>query len=188
MSIDKNKVFNVKNRSAGMVLYKIPELNIRREFAPGETKRATYDELEKLSFQSGGRALMNRYLQITNTEVINDLNLTAEPEYYMNEQQIMDLLKNGSLDAFLDCLDFAPEGVIDLIKQYAVSLPLNDIAKRNAIKEKTGFDVDKAVANNIQDKAVEVADKPARRVQPVAEAGRRTSTNYKVVNTEATEN
>ncbi len=184
MSIDKNLFFNVKNRSAGMVLYKIPEMNIRREFAPGEVKRASYDELEKLSFQSGGRALMNRYLQITNAEVINELNLTAEPEYYMSEQQIMDLLKSGSLDAFLDCLDFAPEGVIDLIKQYAVSLPLNDIEKRNAIKEKTGFDVDKAVANNIQDKAVETAEKPARRVQSAAETGRRTSTDYKIVSIE----
>ena len=31
-------ICNVKNRSAGMVVYRIPEMGIRREFAPGETK------------------------------------------------------------------------------------------------------------------------------------------------------
>jgi len=39
-------------------------------------------------------------------------------------------MKTGSLDEFLDCLDFAPEGVTDLIKTLAVELPLNDVAKR----------------------------------------------------------
>ena len=52
---------------------------------------------------------------------------------------------NGSLDEFLDCLDFAPEGVRELIKVLAVELPLNDVAKRKAIFEKLGFNVDKAI-------------------------------------------
>jgi hypothetical protein len=54
-------------------------------------------------------------------------------------------MQNGSLDEFLDCLDFAPEGVIDLIKTLAVELPLNDVAKREAILNKTGFNVDNAI-------------------------------------------
>lgn len=45
-----NKNFNVKNRSASVVVYKIPEENIRREFAPGESKRISYAELEKLTY------------------------------------------------------------------------------------------------------------------------------------------
>jgi hypothetical protein len=40
------------------------------------------------------------------------------------------LLKNGSKEAFLDCLDFAPEGVLDLIKKFAVELPLDNYDKR----------------------------------------------------------
>ena len=43
--------YNVKNRSAGAVLYTIPEDNIRRRFAPGETKRISYEELLHLSYQ-----------------------------------------------------------------------------------------------------------------------------------------
>ena len=42
--------YNVKNRSAGIVLYKIPEQGITRRFAPGETKRLSYEELLQLSY------------------------------------------------------------------------------------------------------------------------------------------
>lgn len=62
--MDSNKIYIVKNRSDGMVVYSIPEKNIRREFSPGESKKISFEELEKLSFQSGGRALMQDYLQI----------------------------------------------------------------------------------------------------------------------------
>ena len=56
-------IYNVKNRSASMVIYRIPEENIRREFAPGEVKKISLDELTKLSYQSGGQALMANFLQ-----------------------------------------------------------------------------------------------------------------------------
>ena len=54
-------IYNVKNRSASMVIYRIPEENIRREFAPGEVKKISLDELTKLSYQSGGQALMANF-------------------------------------------------------------------------------------------------------------------------------
>jgi hypothetical protein len=38
MEFDMKKLVNVKNRSAGTVIYKIPDHNIRREFSIGETK------------------------------------------------------------------------------------------------------------------------------------------------------
>jgi len=42
--------YKVKNRSAGVVLYKIPEDSVVRRFAPGETKRISYEELLHLSY------------------------------------------------------------------------------------------------------------------------------------------
>lgn len=90
--MDKNKIYNVKNRSSSMVVYSIPEDGIRREFAPGETKRITFGELEKLTYQSGGKVVLNSYLQVTDAEVQNELNIHAEPEYFMDEAQVVDLL------------------------------------------------------------------------------------------------
>ena len=48
--ITQTTMYNVKNRSSSMVVYKIPETNLRREFAPGETKRIPFGELEKLTY------------------------------------------------------------------------------------------------------------------------------------------
>lgn len=185
--ISKDTMYNVKNRSASMVVYKIPESNIRREWQPGETKRISFGELEQLSYQAGGRELMANFLQVIEDEVTNDLGIDNQPEYYMSEQQIIELISNGSLEAFLDALDFAPIGVLDLIKKYSVSLPITDIAKRDALKTKTGFDVDKAIANERADKEVEAAKTSTDNSAPAAAsapAGRRTTTNYKVVKQE----
>ena len=178
-----NKMYIVKNRSASMVVYKIPEDGIRREFAPGESKKISYSELEKLSYQSGGRALMANFLQITDETVTENLNIHTEAEYYMSEEQIIDLIKNGSLDAFLDCLDYAPVGVIDLLKKYAVALPVTDINKRQALKDKTGFDVDVAIKNAEAEKAEDngAEDNQITPIKTAAPAGRRATPNYKIV-------
>ena len=174
-----NNVYNVKNRSAGMVVYKIPEDGIRREFAPGETKKISFKELEKLSYQSGGRALMTNFLQIYDEKVTQELNIHTENEYYMSEEQIKELLVSGSLAAFLDCLDYAPIGVIDLIKKFAVMLPLNDVEKRQALLAKTGFDVSKALEHIREEKADDIAETVNNNTTTTS--GRRTTTNYKVV-------
>ena len=189
--INQTDMYNVKNRSSSVVVYSIPESNLRRTFAPGETKRIPFSELEKLTYQPGGRELIANFLQIMEEEVTQDLNIHREPEYNMSEEQVRDLILNGSLDAFLDALDFAPIGVIDFIKSLSVSLPITAFKKREALLKKTGFDVDKAIAN---DKASKESDEPSsiledvspnkrRVVQEEAPQGRRTTGNgYKVIN------
>lgn len=183
--MESSKILKVKNRSASLAVYSIPEINIRREFAPGETKNITYGELEKLSYQPGGRAIMQNFLQIIDPEATGDLGINREPEYDLSEQQIVDLMTKGSLDAFLDCLDFAPVGVIDLIKKFSVSLPLNDIDKRDALKKKTGFDVTVALANmqkEKEDMETPAVENKERRVKTEsAPEGRRTTPKYNVV-------
>ena len=192
--ITQDTMYNVKNRSSSVVVYRIPETNLRREFAPGEVKKVPFGELEKLTFQAGGRELLENFLQILEEPVTDELSIHRELEYNMSEAQIRDLLLSGSLDAFLDALDFAPIGVIDLIKTMAVSLPLTDLNKRRALKEKTGFDVDRALVHIEEEREVEkaAANKldtseaaPARRVKTEsATPTRRTTPSYKVVNKE----
>jgi hypothetical protein len=60
--MSNDTMYNVKNRSAGLVGYKIAESGIRREFYPGETKQVSFEELQQLSYQPGGRELMAEYL------------------------------------------------------------------------------------------------------------------------------
>ena len=122
---------------------------------------------------------MANFLQIQSEGVPKSLGMNVEPEYYMTEAQIVDLLKNGSLDAFLDCLEFAPLGVIELIKNFAVQLPLDNYEKRQALKAKTGFDVDAAIANAGQEPEMKQED--ANKIVTTNTSTRRTSPNYKVV-------
>ena len=194
--MDNNAMYTVRNRSTSMVVYRIPEKGIRREFAPGETKKISYQELLDLSYQAGGRELMVNFLQIQAPEVTKELNIHTEIEYNYSEADVKNLIMNGSLDAFLDCLDFAPVGVIDLVKTFAVSLPMTDYDKRKALKDKTGFDVDKALANLEAEKAEELdnkldpADIPSTgrrvKVESTPEAPARRTGGYKVINTGST--
>ena len=163
--MDKNKMVKVINKFNGIVGYEVPELGVNRTFYPRENKNISYDELEKLSYLPGGSSILRNYLEIADEEVIMKLfNIKPEPEYYYSEDDVKKLLITGSLDQFLDCLDFAPPVIIDMIKDMAVTLPLNDMAKREAIKDKIGFDVTKAIEikntkydgevdNNVEEKA-----------------------------------
>lgn len=173
------RTVKIKNRSASQIIYTIPELGIRREFSPGETKIIAFDELEKLNWQAGGRELMMSFLQVTENKAIEDLNIPTEVEYHMSEEQIIDLLLNGDLDAYLDCLEFAPVGVIDLIKLYAVELPLTDTRKIEALKEKTGFDAAVAYKNKMADLAPEETAPAAQEEEkkPAAQTNGRRRTN-----------
>lgn len=170
--INANTIYNVLNRSSSMVGYTIPELNIRREFQPGETKKIKFSELEQLTYQPGGTTLIQDYFLIREQEVTDALNIQTEIEYYMNEDNVRDLILKGSLDQFLDCLDFAPEGVLEMIKKLAIELPMNDVEKREALKKKTGLDVDSAIKNKmaemVDEGAPATSEAPHRRVQETA--------------------
>lgn len=186
-----NTMYKVKNRSSGKVAYSVAYNGnkIHQVYNPGEVKIIPYEELRQLSYQHGGPELIYNYLQVGKQEVLENLNIAPEPEYYMSEKEIQEMLESGSIDAFLDCLDFAPLGVIDLIKKYAVELPLNDYNKRRIIKEKLGFDVDAAIKNNEASKEeVKKTEAPTRRVVEKKEEtaqnapARRTTPKYNIVN------
>lgn len=144
--INKDTLITVTNKYNGTVGYDVPDLMVHREFYPGEHKEITFEELEKLSFAPGGDVILNQYLEIDNKDAVMSLfGKEPEPEYYYTKADIKELMLKGSLDQFLDCLDFAPESVKEIIKDLAVELPLNDVAKRDAIRDKMGFDVSKAI-------------------------------------------
>ena len=93
-------------------------------------------------------------------------------------------MTTGSQDEFLDMLDFAPEGVITIAKEQAISLPLTDMNKMEAFREKFGYDIATAIKHK---KAVEKelsgnsnaapAEVPQRRVPRPAVAEEK----YKVI-------
>lgn len=179
--IDEKKIVRVTNRDNGHVGYRIPDMNnLVRDFSANETKNITVEELKKLAYISGGPTLIRDYLVIEDPEVVEEILGNVEPEYYYNEEDVKKLLLNGSLDELKDCIEFAPKGTVDLVKQLAVELPVNDITKRKAILDMTGFNVDAAIMINEETKDEMKDTQRVRRVnEPVKEevksTGRRTA-------------
>lgn len=190
--IENKEIIKVTNRFNGSIGYTIRDLNnLSRVFAPGETKEITMEELRKLSWETGGRTLINDYLIIQDEDALQEILGNPEPEYYYTEEDVRDLLENQSLDALKDCLDFAPRGTIDLVKKIAVELPLNDVAKRKAILDMTGFNVTSAVEINEETREEQPVNQGFRRLdikneeKPVEKTSTRrvpTNNKYKVVN------
>ena len=187
-------MIRVKNRGASTVVYKIADKGIRREFQPGQVMSISAEELEELTFQPGGTMLLSQFLQILDMEGIQAARIKTEPEYHMSEADVANLITSGSLDAFLDALDFAPISVIDLIKKLSVSIPMVDIPKRKALKEKTGFDVEAALKHIEEEKEdnqttiLKQNNNGERRVKTEeVPAGRRTAPKYNIVTKPAEE-
>lgn len=189
-----NKMVRVTNRSRGTVGYTIPDMgNLQRFFAHGETKVVPMEEIRKLDWTPGGAVLLRDYLKIEDAEAVEEILHDVEPEYNYAEKEIKEILLNGSMDQLMDTLDFAPEGVIDLIKDLAIKLEIPDVRKRNAISERTKCDISKAIEINQlsknQDEEPDTRVKQ-RRVQPVSTQStvkeRRTAVlnndKYKIVN------
>lgn len=189
-----NKMVRVTNRSRGTVGYTIPDMgNLQRFFAHGETKVVPMEEIRKLDWTPGGAVLLRDYLKIEDAEAVEEILHDVEPEYNYTEKEIKEILLNGSMDQLMDTLDFAPEGVIDLIKDLAIKLEIPDVRKRNAISERTKCDISKAIEINQlsknQDEEPDIRVKQ-RRVQPVSTQStvkeRRTAVlnndKYKIVN------
>ena len=175
--LDKNTKISVTNRDSGPVCYLVQSdtgSNIKREFAPGQTREIDFGELQSLYWTKGGKVMLEEILRINNQEAINELMGKVEPEYNYSASDVRRLLLEGSLDELKDCLDFAPSGVVDLVREFAVSMEIDSESKRKAITDKTGFDVGKAIEINRQVREEEqknqaeptVARLGERRVQP----------------------
>lgn len=177
----KETMIPVRNRNNGFTGYRIPDRNIWRNFAPGETKQISLDELQQLQYQPGGDYTLKNLLVVESAEALGALNMAVEPEYNYTEADIRNILLSGSLDQLKDFLDFAPGGAIEICKEIAVREEIPDTRKRQAISEATGFSIDNAI--NVNHAIDAEPEKPAkvkkeRRVQNAETAGtkqRRTS-------------
>lgn len=134
----------VTNRNNGTTGYTLNS-GIERIFNINETKKIPLEELQEVEAMPGGEYLLRNYLMIKDKMALDYLNVEPEPEYFYTENEIKELLLNGSLDQLEDCLNFAPQGVLDILKEKAVSLQIPDMRKRELISNKLGFNIDNAI-------------------------------------------
>lgn len=186
--ITDDTLIKVRNRATGSVGYTLDN-NFHRSFEFMETKSIPFGELKQLQYAPGGDYALKELLVVEDEEALKYLNMEVQPEYFYSEENIKDLLLTGSIDAFADFLDFAPEGAIDIAKTMAIKEEIPDVRKREMLSEKTGLNINNAImVNKVMNEDSEPAEEAApkqRRVQidkKEATPARRTETpNYKVV-------
>lgn len=193
--IKDDTLINVRNRNNGTTGYTLADgAKETRLWAENEVKKITFAELKRVSYLPGGAELLRDYLVIEDPAAIEALNvgidIQEQPEYLYTENEIRDLLFNGSLDELKDFLDFSPDGGIEIAKQIAVNEELPDMRKRKIISEATGFNINTAIEINDMMKDNGVAEdavpKKQRRVAKETEAASTINkparrTNYKIV-------
>lgn len=168
----------VTNRNNGTTGYTLTN-GFRRQFAIGQSKDIDIAELKELIGIPGGEYILQNYLVIEDQAALSYLNLHTEPEYFYTEKEIKELLLQGSLEQLEDCLNFAPEGVLDLIQSIAIDIKLPDVRKRDLIFKKTGFNISNALMVNQVlegDNAQVVEEKKTRKAAPIKTAPERKTT------------
>lgn len=188
MTIDRNTKVDVTNRKSCYTGYTIEDYNLQggnltRNFAPGETKTVTVSELQSLLSTEGGRVCFRDYLVIKDKEILDFLNNgnEMEPEYFYGDEDIKNIILNGSLDEFEDCLNFAPSGVVDRVKQLALELEMPDARKRKILFDKTGYNLDNnLIINRAMETDEEVDNTVSKNEKPQRKA---TGTKTRKANT-----
>lgn len=146
--MDLQKRVMVINRGDTDIVYNIPVLRVRREIPRRHKLELTVEELQELTYIPGGRKLINKYLLVQDKEVCDFLGLEIEPEYFYTEAEVRKLLKEGTIEQLIDCLEFAPEGVIELIKKIAIEEKLDSTIKRQIISDTLKINLDAMIRNN----------------------------------------
>ena len=136
--MDKTRKIPVKSRATGKITYSIPALRIKRTwFSSGDIINIPIDELIELTTVEGGRRMLDEFLLINDEEARTALyDYELAPEYDYTEAEVIYLLQEATDTQLLDALDYAPEGVLHLIRSLAVKNKPNTLAKLNAINEK----------------------------------------------------
>lgn len=168
--LQNTDMIRVENRDNSLVGYIIPETKTLRRFNALETKEVSMGELRQMVNDRGCRNVIVNHLIIHSKEAVDELLPEVEPEYFYTTKDVDFLLERGSLDQLLDALDFAPDGVVNLIKDQAVNIELNDMRKREAILEKTSFDVTNAINIKRLSGVADKAEVKSRRSTPIGEA------------------
>lgn len=123
--------------------------------------------------------MLRDYLIIQDEEAAREILGDVEPEYFYTKDTVKKLLTEGSLEQLQDTLEFAPKGVVELVKQEAVDLKLDSSIKREEIHKATNFNVDNAIRLNENDGSENSEDAATskRRANPIAATEKKESTS-----------
>lgn len=172
MSIADSTQVKVRNMVDYNVGYKIEEDNVRRQFSPHEVKTVTAGELRKLDYTRGGHVLLTSYLAVQNKSLAQEFGVDEDSfanEYNWDAAKVDQVLLSEPVEVLQDAMDFAPEGILQLIKDRAIALRLDSMDKRKVISDAMKIDLNGMIELAIKAESTETKEAPKKT--------RRTSSN-----------
>lgn len=161
---DLVQITNMMDFPAG---YVVDLTGVRRVLPPHASFRVKAGELRELSYQLGGIDILQNYIRVCNRSLALEfgIDVNDQVEYNWTEADVDRCLLNDDIDVLLDALDFAPDGIKQLIVDRAIKLEIPDVNKRQAIKDAMGTDITSAIENRhaYDDQEEAEEKKPARR-------------------------
>lgn len=122
-----NNKIEVESKYKGYLSAKESNTNIRRVFPHiGFKMMLDRESIKNIAYSPGGREILQNYLIIRDKDLIDELALELEPEDTFNEQDIKELLLNGTYEQLEDALRYGSEGTRQLIKDCAINIKLFD--------------------------------------------------------------
>ena len=147
--------------------YIVDLTGVRRILPPHASFKVKASELRELFYQRGGQELLHNYIRVGNKALAQEFGVDVDntPEYNWGRKDVVDALNNPNVDVLFDALDFAPDGIKQLIADVAVETEVADVNKRKAISDKLGIDVDAMIKNKhlAAQEVEEKEEKPAHR-------------------------
>lgn len=169
--MDGNRRVPVRSRTEGSVAYKLDSLRVARSWPKsGAVLQISIDELKELMVYPGGEYILRNLVIIEDEAVrIEILGAEVQPEYNYTEDEIKYLLYEAEDNALLDCLDYAPVGVLELIKEFSLEKMPNTTAKIKAINQKLNINLNKIIEmmRDDNDDAAKQSTTNGRRTAPV---------------------
>lgn len=139
---------SIRNMVNHKVVYVLPDWNRKVVFEPFQERKIPAGELRALHYTTGGYNLLHNYLCVENTDLKAEFEIPKdqiEYDWKLNDIKYLLLNNNSLIESLQDALDFAPEGIREMIIDYAVIWKIPDSNKRKVISQMTGIDIDKQI-------------------------------------------
>lgn len=148
--VKDDEMVRVENLSDMQCGYVLVSSGVIRRFMPHVSMNIPARELRELSYQRGGLYLLQNYLRVHNKALAEEFGVSEDSydhEYNWTSADIDRCLDDTDINPLLDALDFAPEGVVDTLKQRAIEREITDKRKLEAIGKRTNSDLEAMIRN-----------------------------------------
>lgn len=104
--------------------------------------------VERMTYDHGGSVLIKHYLSVKDDGIREEIGVPEDQiEYDYTQEDIVEMLQTNYQDKIADALDFGPEGIVEMIVDQAVALPITDTSTMELISNKTNKNIAAMIKN-----------------------------------------